>query len=367
MKSPAFLSPNMSIMLDLVRGLAALVVLVGHGMGLDMYTGPGQLPKQLPHDAVIVFFVLSGLVIAHSTMVRTNSLRDYAIARCARILPVAWFAILFSLALFLLCRQLGLQDQMPAPFNRATLATVGLPFIFMSESAIGQGLVWNSPYWSLAYEVWFYILFGAWLFVHGKWRVTVLAVLAFLAGWKVLVLLPIWLLGAALVRHADKTCISLKTSPLALIGGGALCVAAHWISVDAVYAIAEATGIDRKLAGSSQFMFTDLPMGLGIALVFVGLRPLAERAGPLLQACARPIRWLAGFSFTLYLLHIPILLVIRGHGIGAGDNLLVFAVMNLVVIGICALLAQVIEHRSPQLRTWLNRWATRPRGAAVAA
>lgn len=367
MKAPAFLSPNMSIMLDLVRGLAALVVLVGHGMGLDLYTGPGQLPKQLPHDAVIVFFVLSGLVIAHSTMVRTNTLRDYAIARCARILPVAWFAILFSLALFLLSHALRLEEQMPAPFDRATLETVGLPVIFMSESAIGQGLVWNSPYWSLAYEVWFYILFGAWLFAHGKWRVAVLALLAFLAGWKVLVLLPIWLMGAALVRHSDKTCVTLKTAPVALICGAALCVATHLASVDTVYAIAEATGIPRTVAGSSQFMFTDLPMGLGIALVFIGLRPLADVAAPLLLACAAPIRWLAGFSFTLYLLHIPILLLIRGHGIGAGDNALVFVTMNLFVIAICALLAKVIEHKSPQLRSILTRWATRSPGAVVAA
>ena len=131
-------------------------------------------------------------------------------------------------------------------------ANVLLPLVFLSESAIGQGLVWNPPFWSLVYEVWFYALFGAALFLRGWLRVLVLACFALIAGWKILLMAPIWLLGAALVHWQKHLCLPLSRSGLALVPGIALCVAAdHW-AVPGVLAFSDLMGIDYHALGFSR-------------------------------------------------------------------------------------------------------------------
>ena len=140
-----FLTPSLSLLLDLVRGFAALVVLVGHAQGMELYTGPYPLSPHIQHHAVIVFFVLSGLVIAHSVQQQNSDLAQYAIARIARILPVALFAIAMSAALFTWTRLAGLDPGMPAPFNSLSWQTTLLLALFLSESALGKVLCGTRP------------------------------------------------------------------------------------------------------------------------------------------------------------------------------------------------------------------------------
>lgn len=366
METPRFVTRPMSLLLDLVRGLAALAVLAGHIVAMDMYTGAFPFGSQLHHNAVVVFFVLSGLVIANSTLGRGTGARDYVIARAARIVPVAVFAVGFSLAAFLTARQLGLAESMLPPYDRTDAATVLLPLLFLNESAIGQGLVWNPPFWSLAYEVWFYALFGAAVFLTGRVRWLVLALFILIAGWKILLLFPIWLIGVALVHWQRHLCLPLPLAPLLLLPGAAICVAADAWAVSGVLAFSGLMGLPYEALGYSRNVLSDTAMGLGIALVFVGLKPLAELGAPLLARLERPIRWLAGCSFTLYVLHNPVLLLIRGAGIGAGNNLAVFAAMLGIVLGLCAAIAPLIEHKSPQLRALMMRWLDRPQRARLA-
>ena len=52
----------------------------------------------------------------------------------------------------------------------------------------------NIPFWSLNYEAWYYVLFGAALFLRG-WRRTIAVVAAALLAGPKIVLLPFWLMG----------------------------------------------------------------------------------------------------------------------------------------------------------------------------
>lgn len=56
----------MSIVLDIVRGMAAIAVLIGHAVQLGIYSGPWPFEFSLQHNAVIVFFVSSGILITNS-------------------------------------------------------------------------------------------------------------------------------------------------------------------------------------------------------------------------------------------------------------------------------------------------------------
>lgn len=361
MTGTPFVSRPMSLLLDLVRGLAALVVLMGHVIAFGMYTGPFPFAEQMAHNAVVVFFILSGLVIAHSVIGRGTSARDYIIARASRIVPVAVFAVAFSLAAFLFARWAGLGEGMVPPYDRADAATVLLPLVFLSEGPLGQGLVWNPAYWSLAYEVWFYALFGAAVFLRGWLRVLVLGCFAVIAGWKILLMMPIWLMGAALVHWQHRLILPLKLAPLVLVPGVAVAILADAWATPGVLAFSGWLGMHYEDLGFTRYVLTDTAMGLGIALVFIGLRPVAEVLAPLLERVARPVHWLAGCSFTLYLLHTPILLLIRGYGVGAGDSVVVFVALLALVVGACAMLATVIEHKSPQLRRAMTaRFAPSP-------
>lgn len=89
---------------------------------------------------MIVFFVLSGLVIAHSVRAGNYSLRDYTIARAARILPVSLFAVAFSTTIFLVLSRQGLSPLVaPDLNNEISLAAILLPALFLSESGDGVG------------------------------------------------------------------------------------------------------------------------------------------------------------------------------------------------------------------------------------
>ena len=88
-----------SIYLDGVRFLAAAVVFVGHVSG-QRFTGGFLWPVGRYMDAaVMVFFVLSGFVIAYAVSARERTLEEYFVNRAARIYSVALPALLVTFLL----------------------------------------------------------------------------------------------------------------------------------------------------------------------------------------------------------------------------------------------------------------------------
>src|SRR5262249_3132860 len=69
---------------------------------------------------------------------------------------------------------------------------------FLCESWSARALPgFNVPFWSLNYEAWYYALFGVATFLRGRARVASLIAVLLIAGPKILLLLPIWLMGVA--------------------------------------------------------------------------------------------------------------------------------------------------------------------------
>jgi peptidoglycan/LPS O-acetylase OafA/YrhL len=369
MARPHFITPAMSILLDAVRAIAALLVLGGHAVQMGIYTGPYPFGSTTQHYAVIVFFVLSGLVIAHSVRGGRYTLRDYAIARAARIAPVAAFAVLFGSVIFYLLTSRGLWPQPTAPVpDRLTVQSVVMPLLFLSERGDGISPVWNPPYWSLSYEVWFYILFGAAAFLRGTRRVFWVALLAWIAGWRILLMMPIWLIGAALVSHGTRwQPRGPQAIALALFGLILLSLSRLW-AYDVQTAMAEWHAGFGYHARMSEYFVTDFIFGLGVAVLFISARPFAERFSKAFRRFEAPIRWAAGFSFSLYILHWPMLSALSALGIGAGQSPLAFLALAGGIIGACALIAQFTEYRSRDVRHWLAGHifsaSAKPRAAA---
>ena len=343
MNRDGFVTREFSIALDLVRGLAALVVLVGHSMQFEMYTGPWPFTVLAQHNAVIVFFVLSGLVIATSVTRKRPDAADYAAARANRVLPVAIAAVVFSTLAFASRDWIG--DLGDGPQRPLGLSGFAMPLLFMSESPVGAQPYWNAPYWSLVYEVWFYAIFGAAVFLRGGRRTLAVALLMVLAGPRVLLLLPVWLTGVWLAHRGHR----LLLTPQA----GARYLAASIIAMIFITDLAD-TGLSgravalaglapRHLGIGSEYFLTDYAMGLAVAAAFVGLRALCPAMAGLLNRAAVPAKFFAAMSFTLYLFHWPILCVLKTAGFGAGNSLPGFiGIIGLVVIA-CAAIALVTE------------------------
>jgi len=93
------LKDHLSIYLDAIRFMTALTVFVGHYSLLHLSGGLLWQIQPYADEAVVVFFVLSGFVIAHATHGRRTSAADYCIGRAARIYSVVLPALLLTAVL----------------------------------------------------------------------------------------------------------------------------------------------------------------------------------------------------------------------------------------------------------------------------
>jgi peptidoglycan/LPS O-acetylase OafA/YrhL len=150
----ATLTKYQSALLDLLRGVAAQLVVLGH-----VYSVSGFNQTILVQDlGVVVFFVLSGFLITFSAMAKTNyTFVDFFIDRAARLFTPYIPALIF---IWLAGMMLGLGGRYDAyTFFMNTLMLQDIPAHtrFLPEiDRVGTG----RPLWSVAMEWWIYMAFG---------------------------------------------------------------------------------------------------------------------------------------------------------------------------------------------------------------
>src|SRR5262245_7159252 len=151
------MKPTTSFYLDVVRFTASLCIVFHH---LNDWTG-GALDFFAPMQstAVIIFFVLSGFVVAFVSRTKENDPYQYAVSRLARIYSVALPALLATLLLDLCGKALA-----PLSYPEQTPHSLILSFLsgmfFFNQAWTHINIGSNGPYWSLGYEVPYYIAFG---------------------------------------------------------------------------------------------------------------------------------------------------------------------------------------------------------------
>lgn len=143
---------------DLIRHLAALMVLVSHHFVLSGMSEPGITGyNSLGGTAVICFFAISGLLITLSYL-NAASFQDYLAKRVARIFPaliacsflMTYVAGAFFASDYVLGKEALVDFLRISAFGRASIDEVTSDFIF-SES-------FNGSLWTLKIEFVFYIL-----------------------------------------------------------------------------------------------------------------------------------------------------------------------------------------------------------------
>ena len=356
-----------------MRGLAAVLVLFDHTHQLfleDITRNPSAHGVALGFvyalssagpEAVAIFFVLSGFLVSGS-MLRwlANgqwSWRRYLTHRLVRL----WLVLLPGL---LLC----------AFWDNARLlllhAHVAHGAGFAAARPPGDGLGWKTllgnvfflqdirfdtfgsdrVLWSLAFEFWYYILFPcAVLALHRRssplarvlYALAFLAVAAF-AGRAILALFPVWLLGTAI----------------------------HWLKPPRASSFLRWTGLLLYLPAvgyivshpwNSHFFKLDYLVGLfTAALIWLALSARGP-ANPR-SLLTRVSRRLAGFSYSLYVVHYPLLafaaaLLVRGASPWKPDpeHLLFCALLICIAIAYGWLIASLTEFHNDAVRDWAER------------
>ena len=350
----------------MARGLAAFAVLISHVRGLffapyhelshhSIVISAFYASTSLGHQAVIVFFVLSGFFIASITI---RSIDDgswswtvYLINRILRLSLV----LIPALFLCLFLDRIGMTLSSTAAFYEhpvgnlisssvASVETVRnfVGSFFYVQGILAQPFGSDSPLWSLSYEFWYYILFPIavcvlsrklrpWL--RAAYVVAAVFIVLFI-GHKIALYFLIWLVGGAIALILVRGKASLRTS---------------WAT--AVVPLACVFGISIARPLDSAFL-TDGMVAVAFAMWMYAILEMPDR--PVGTVYANLARLLAGFSYTLYLTHFPFVFFIRAniHHVWQPDLIhllyaaLIVASATLIAYGV----AQVTEAKTSLFR-----------------
>ena len=348
-----------SVYLDLVRFAAACLVYVWHS-NMRMLVEDVLPASRYGHSSVIVFFVLSGFVIAYVTDTKERTWVAYGASRLSRVYSV----VLPTLVLTPLLDAAG-RAILPAmydyPWDRHVLRLLGCGLMMNESWWVSITFFSNVPYWSIAFEFWYYAIFAIATFVPGPWlgwRGAAVLAACVLVGPKIVLLAPVWWAGVLLYRWDWPQRRSLAFSWAMFVVSSAGIVLTHAVGVYEMTAdwtrdwVGEARFKELTFA---RYAIGDYLLGLLVFCNFAAMRNVAHQVAPLLLTVERPVKWLAGYTFTLYLLHQPLFLfwaaVLRGDPSGYGYWWAVTGLTALSVVGVGA----VTEHRRQGLRQALQR------------
>lgn len=355
--------------LDGLRGVAALVVVVHHCLLTSVvlagtYRGAGatgwglseilsRTPLHLFWDgtgSVLVFFVLSGFVLALAfTESGGPRWANYYARRLPRLYLPVWAALVLAVGLAALVPRLVSSGQ--SWWINAHAAHTTIKMVAGDAALISNPSLLDSPLWSLRWEVAFSALLPVYVWAAIRWRG--LPVLKFIAalllvglgsktGHASLLYLPVFALGVILAAERDR--VAAVTSRFGVRGWSVIgACAVLMLTMDSmVGSIPEWVTRPLRSAGAAL-----------IVVVFLGCRSVATFA-------VRPlVQWLGRISFSLYLVHEP--LVVTAARLLPGAN--AFEILVLVLptaLLVAAAFHRWVEAPSQAVSRWMGTREARP-------
>lgn len=345
--------------LDGIRGLAALFVVLHHCWlmsfsGFPANTGPSWTGWLVyGHFAVVVFIVLSGFSLAVAPARsgwRLGNLRRFAHRRAWRILPPYWPALLFSLVI---AWTLVPQPEEGPPTAKSVLVNgLLLQDVFGAPSP-------NGAFWSIAVEAQLYLVLPLLLLVVR--RTGPLVMLGMVTGVVVVIglLAPrvpaVDLLMRFTPQFAVLFALGVFASGIALARGGRRTW--PWLALAAAIPVLLLIVLVGPVWTVEHYFWVDLALGPAVGLLLVSVA--TGRPAVLVRLLdTRPIRSLGSFSYSLYLTHAPVVVVLHQLFVAPHLSPGVPAFLVTLAIGVpCALLvgrlfAAVFELPFQRHRNW---------------
>lgn len=292
------MQPKFSAYLDVVRFMAALTVFLGHAAG--MYWTKGFLWQlgSYGDTCVVVFFVLSGFVIAYVADNKEGNWWTYGANRIARLWSVAIpaLALTFVIDYFGVKAAPELYVGQPWFYGDHLTARYLVSFFMLHEAwhiSYAPGI--NQPFWSLGYEAFYYLIFALLAFYKGRAKTLLVLAVCALGGPVVLALFPLWMAGVVVYRKSQAWHIPRPVAA-ALFVTSAIMLALS----PSIRPIINLQLMGQEIAGRYVDAFA-------FVLNLVAARRLLDGNTPLAPTVGKTIKWIASTTFVLYLFHRPLI------------------------------------------------------------
>jgi peptidoglycan/LPS O-acetylase OafA/YrhL len=327
-----------------------------------LFTGAGR-------EAVMLFFVLSGCVIAHVIYGLHErgkwSWPNYFSARLTRL----WIVLIPALVLTAFWDRIGMWiadgkqsiyagDGFGNILNQS-VAALSAPGVFLGNVFFLQRILVptfgsNGPVWSISYEFVYYLayplLLGSLVALRGRVllgvaSVALAAALLLLAGKSISAGFMIWMFGVAAYFLFKKVPWPARWGIPGFLGGVMLllgCIVGSRMVID--------LGV------------VDWDVFIGIACALAIYAGLSAEPTERLTRILRPLQGLSAVSYSVYLLHTPLLVFIASLLFTSNADrwdpdlahLALSVPIALVVFGYCVLVWFFTEHRTNDLRRWIG-------------
>lgn len=310
-------SKNRDILLDFVRGFAALLVCAGHlraALFVDFSNADSAsyLSKMFyfvtgfGHQSVMIFFVLSGYLVGGSILYKKEIFwGEYLSKRIIRLWVVLVPALVFTYLIDTYTRVLN--ENVLLGIYHSTInsgPSVNNPYsstfvTFVSNLLFLQNVNMpifgsNGPLWSLSNEFWYYLLFPLLLVILRKDysnKAIYLTIIGLLFYWLPIHILEgfiVWMFGVIAFHINRKNYLNKKLAPIFFLMFGL------------------ALSMSRVSGGISNEWIEDIIIG-GVFSLIISCQ---FKFGNINEVIKKGIQILSDISYTLYLFHFPLVILI---------------------------------------------------------
>ena len=358
-----------SLYLDLIRFSAAMMVFLEHLREhtrnsfrafwnlhpfWKLYLNPISL------TAVIVFFVLSGYVIAHVLSTRENTPFSFAASRFARLYSVVAPAlVLVAVTNYLEFLKFPHAFDSFGGTGAVIMDYVGYA-LFTSNFWIWSDLnLANAPFWTLSLEAAYYVGIALLVFASGRTRAISLVVLALLAGPTMILLAPTWLVGYGTYHLSKRR--KLPAVPAIVVWAGSalllmLCPLIQFHFREHIWWV-------RMPDNAIGAILASYAAAICFAVNMFAFNSFAEIAERLFLSFTAQIRWLGSITFALYLFHQPLLSVFMVYTVGvpaSASKMILLVIFTFLIVSTLGRACEQSKNAYKNLFIWMwGRLATR--------
>lgn len=337
-----------------VRGMAALLVVIAHNSAFLGKFWVNHIPGALGVD---IFFIVSGFIMTFITRQVPERADTFLIKRFFRIWPPLFLVWLASFVFV---------------YHERTIGQMLCVLYFCLQNYSSEGPVFGysplGPPWTLSYEVMFYAVFALSMSLSYRYR-SCLCALIFIAA----------MVGFQLFYNGSFN-ISSQVSPGMVVSHwwqGWIKIASNTVVFEFIAGMFLAELMVNGKISDSRFIRAVAWSALVFAFAFViitgpqvfgmsgGFWPaLTIMASVITLSChkktinLRVLSFLGDISYSLYLVHYPVMLFIRNAFPSSAlrnENPAVFLLSVVVSIGIASVIFRLVEIPSVQLGKKITR------------
>jgi len=365
--------------LDLIRGVSAMIVMSGHlrsalfkdfteldsGYSASLIEKGFYFITSLGHQAVMVFFVLSGYFVGGSVLKAKNnfSFKNYLIARLSRLwtplFPILLLTIIIDYFTGIVSNEILVGNHFSTLMSGPNGDYSSSPITFISNMLFLQTVYTpvygsNGPLWSLANEFWYYILFPLLMGLMGftsqnrnkrvVYGVITLLIIVFVSSNMMLGFM-IWVMGALVYLITKKKVIIFNI---------------WFFAFSLVLFIFSLVGSKVNILGNFYTTYSDVFIGFTFSIFLLSV--INSRIPNFSFINLRKISfWISEISYTLYIVHFPIVLLI--YSLYYSDNQLFFNGTSILqyltwlvlIIFLSVVMWYLFERKTPFIRNQLKK------------